>query len=184
MPSEPAEHVPSTDAREAEFRAKVDLLSALGRSLHQVGLPAHALEDALEETAERCGVPVQVFSMPTGIWMSVQNGDALPAALLIRSDPGAVHLERLTRVTNIVRKIAQGTLTPADATRQIDGVMHAPPRWGRFAIVLGYLLSAAAFSVFFGGGIQEVITGMCVGLATGLWASSSSKGGLRVGCSN
>ena len=52
MTATPALQPESRDP-EAEFRAKLDLLSALGRSLHEVGLPAHELEEAILETAAR-----------------------------------------------------------------------------------------------------------------------------------
>jgi uncharacterized membrane protein YjjP (DUF1212 family) len=169
--------VPYANGR-AAFRAKVDLLSALGRSLHQVGLPAHLLEDALNETAQRCGTPVEVMSMPTGLWMSVADGDNLPATVLLRVQPGAVHLERLARLSRIVDRIGRGTLNPTEATAQIDSVMRAPPRWGKPAIVLAYLLSAAAFAVFFSGGVKEVVTAMLVGLAVGLISICVREGGV------
>jgi uncharacterized membrane protein YjjP (DUF1212 family) len=162
LPSQP----PDEDA--AAFRAKVEMIGALGKSLHEAGLPAHLLEDSLVETALRCHTPVQVFSMPTGLWMSVDGGRQGVATLLLRVDPGVVHLERLDRLAAITRGIARGSMGPAEAKSRIDAVMHAPPRWGRTSTVLAYLLSAAAFSVFFGGGIKEVVTGMCVGLVVGL----------------
>jgi uncharacterized membrane protein YjjP (DUF1212 family) len=166
-PAEPQRQAPSTGPERPPFRAKVELLATLGKSLHEVGLPAHLLEDALSETAARFAVPVQAFSMPTGLWMWIDDGEAAPATVMLRVDPGQVHLERLDKLETITGQLSHGTLSPADAKRRIDELMNAPPRWGKLATVLAYLLSAAAFSVFFGGGMQEVVTGMCVGLAVG-----------------
>lgn len=169
-PPNPPGRAQSPDTTASEFRARVELLAALGRSLHEVGLPAHLLEEALGHAAARYAMPVQVFSMPTGLWMSVERDDELPVAVMLRTDPGTVHLEQLDALSAITAEVTSGTIGTAEATSRIYAVMRAPPRWGRFATVLGYLLSAAAFSVFFGGGTKEVITGMCVGLAVGLLA--------------
>ena len=174
-PPDPPSQAQPPGPETPEFRAKVALLSALGRSLHEVGLPAHLLEDALGETAARCATPVQVLSVPTGLWMSIERADRLPATVMLRIEPGAVHLERLDALSTITGQVTQGTLAPAEATARINDCMRAQPRWGRFSTVLAYLLSAAAFSVFFGGGVREVVTGMCVGLAVGLLAITFSQ---------
>ncbi len=169
-PAEPDHRHPQSNRDRAAFRAKIELITALGRSLHEVGLPAHVLEDALGETASRCGVPVQIFAMPTGLWISVKDGDELPTTVLVRVEPGAVQLERLARLSKITDRLTHGKLSPTEAIAEIDAVMRAPARWGRVATALAYLLSAAAFAVFFGGGMQEVITAMCVGLVVGILA--------------
>jgi uncharacterized membrane protein YjjP (DUF1212 family) len=87
--------------------------------------------------------------------------------VLVRVEPGAVHLERLARLSAITDRLTHGKLSAAEAKAEIDAAMRAPARWGRFGTVLAYLLSAAAFAVFFGGGVHEVVTAMCVGLAVG-----------------
>jgi uncharacterized membrane protein YjjP (DUF1212 family) len=71
-------------------------------------------------------------------------------------------------LTRIGRNASHGRLSPAEAKRQIETVMQAPPRWGRTATVTAYVLSAGAFAVFFGGGVPEIVTSICVGLAVGL----------------
>jgi uncharacterized membrane protein YjjB (DUF3815 family) len=72
----------------------------------------------------------------------------------------------------VARALALGKLEPAEALSWIERVMRAPERWRPIWIVLAYLLSAAAFSVFFHGGVPEVLTGMCVGLVVGLLSTT------------
>ena len=149
--------------------AKVDLLTALGRGLHRVGLPAHRLEAALVRMGTWLDTPVQVLSLPTGMMLSIDGGQ-FPVTRILRIEPGVVDLERLDQLTAIVNRMCRGGLTVAEARAEIDRAMQRPPRWGKPATVLAYLLSAAAFSVFFGGAQNELIIAMCVGLATGLLA--------------
>jgi uncharacterized membrane protein YjjP (DUF1212 family) len=157
------------DADAAPLRSDVELLAALGRSLHSSGLPAHRLERTLRQTAEQLGVPIQVFSLPTGLMFSV-GSEGAPVTVLLRIDPAVVHLERLARLSAIADALADGKLTGIDAKRQIDAMMQEPPRWGKLATVMAYVFSAGAFAVFFGGAMPEIITGICVGLAVGLIA--------------
>jgi uncharacterized membrane protein YjjP (DUF1212 family) len=149
------------------LRSHVELLAALAKSLHSAGMPAHRLEATLELTAERLGVPIQVWALPTGLMMQVGNVGS-PTTVLVRVPPGAVHLERLAQLSAIGEKIASGKLSPPEGKRQIEAVMRAAPRWGKSATVLAYVLSAGAFAVFFGGGVAEIVTAVCVGLAAGL----------------
>ncbi len=151
----------------AELRSNTELLAALAKSLHSAGLPAHRLESLLTETARHLGTPAQVFALPTGVMLAVGR-ETSPVTMLLRVEPGAVHLERLARLSAIARGVIRGQLAAPEAKRRIDFVMRAGPRWGVLSTVLAYVLSAGSFSVFFGGAIPEIVTGVGVGLAVGL----------------
>lgn len=151
----------------ADLRATVSLLAALGKALHVVGVPAHKLEDALMETGERFGARVEIFAMPTGLVMSVSD-DRESITVVDRIEPGTVHLERLSRLSGIADAVSAGRLEPAEARGQIEQVMNTRSGWGPVSAVIAYVLSAAAFSVFFYGGWIEVLIGTVVGLAVGL----------------
>lgn len=157
------------DSQEAEFRSHVELLATLAKALHSSGVPAHRLETTLEQTAARLGTPVHVFSLPTGIMLSVGE-ETSPVTMLLRIEPAGVHLERLARLTVIARGIARGTLEAPEAKRRIDFVMRAASRWGWPSTILSYVLSAGAFAVFFGGATAEIVTAVLIGLAVGVIA--------------
>jgi len=159
----------SPDDGDRRFHSHVELLAALGKSLHASGLPSHRLEGLIVETATHLGTPARIFSLPTGLLVSVGK-ETLPITMLFRGISGAVHLERLAKLWEVARGIARDALEPTEAKRRIDAVMAVPLRWRPPAIVLAYVLSAGAFSVFFGGGAAEIGTGIAVGLAAGLIA--------------
>jgi uncharacterized membrane protein YjjP (DUF1212 family) len=165
---------PHPDSQEAEFRSHVELLAALAKGLHSSGVPAHRLETTLEQTALRLGTPVHVFSLPTGVMLSV-GPETSGVAMLLRIDPSGVHLERLAQLTVIARALGRGTLEAPEAKRRIDFVMRAGARWGRGATLLSYVLSAGAFAVFFGGGLVEIVTAVCIGLAVGAIAVAMQR---------
>lgn len=166
MPDSATNHsMPHSDSQ--ALGEQLDMLAALGKSLHQVGLSAHRVEDALGRAAAQYGTQLQVFSLPTGLMLSV-DARPTPVTLLLRVPPGAVHLEQLSKLSAISGQITRGLLGAEEAQGQIEQVMQAPPRWGRLATVLAYVLSAGAFAVFFGGDVPEVITGTIVGLAVGI----------------
>jgi len=152
-----------------EFRSHVQLLAALGKGLHASGLPSHRLETMLHDISARLETPAQVFSLPTGLIVSVGE-ETSPTTMLLRAESTAVHLERLARLYAVARGIARGALEAPEAKRRIDYVMRTQDSWGWPAIILAYVLSAGAFAVFFGGKVPEIATAILVGFAVGLIA--------------
>lgn len=165
MPSE----IPSPSTAKIQASDSPALLVALARGLHQAGQPAHRVEQTLGLAAQRLGVESQLLCLPTGLLMSIAS-DHGPLTFAVRQAPSPVDLERLVKVTRVADDLIRGMCTPEQARTQIDGIMAARPRWGSPALVLAYLLSAAAFSVFFGGGTNELLVASSVGLVVGLTA--------------
>lgn len=156
---------------EEAFRADVELIAALAKSLHSSGLPSHRLEMTLMQTAERLGTPVHIFALPTGLMVAV-GPETNPVTMLLRVELSGSHLERLARLMAIARGVVRGQLDAPEAKRRVDFVMRARPHWGNTATVAAYVLSAGAFSVFFGGAQLEIMTAIVVGMAVGLIAVS------------
>jgi uncharacterized membrane protein YjjP (DUF1212 family) len=159
------------------LRFEEELIVDLGGALHQVGQPAHRLESTLVRVAGRLGVTVHSFSMPTGLLLSFHRS-GLPATVLIRLSPKPADLDRLKRLTIEAESLARGELAPREAIERIRRLINARPQRGRAATIAGYVLSAAAFSVFFGGGFRELLVATGVGFAVGLVTVSFGK--LRV----
>jgi uncharacterized membrane protein YjjP (DUF1212 family) len=156
------------------LRFEEELIIVLGRALHQAGQPAHRLESTLVRVAGRLGVTVHSFSLPTGLLLSF-HGSRPPATVLVRLSPKPADLDRLRQLTIVAESLAQGQLAPREAIERIGRLASARPLRGRVATAAGFLLSAAAFSVFFGGGIHELLVATGVGLAMGFVAVSFGK---------
>lgn len=161
MQTPPTPGVPPSDSG--------DLILALARALHQVGQPAHRVEQTLGLAARRLGAELNVFCLPTGLILSL-TAEREPLTFVLRETPQPVDLERLMKVTSIADDLIRGALSPEMAKSRLDEAMTAPPRWGIWALVPAYFLSAAAFSVFFGAGSNELIVAASMGLVVGLVA--------------
>jgi uncharacterized membrane protein YjjP (DUF1212 family) len=146
--------------------AASELLQALGGALLEVGQPTHRLDENLERAAKRLGLKVELFTVPTAIFLSLDDRGGR-RTILVRRKPGPVDLNRLTRLTATAESFIRGDLTPTEARREIEVVRVAESPWGLLATAAAYILSAAGFSVFFGGGPAELFAGAAVGLAVG-----------------
>ncbi|WP_406693774.1 threonine/serine exporter family protein [Singulisphaera sp. Ch08] len=163
---------PNQDAAAASSQAAdEELILALGRALHQVGQPAHRLESTLGRVADRLELELQAFSLPTGLLISFERpGEGATTTRLLRLPPRPTNLECLRRLSIESETLACGRFAPREAIERIKELMNDSRRWGPVASVLGFLLSASAFSVFFGGGLRELSVATVLGLAVGLVA--------------
>jgi len=151
----------------------VQLLLALGRALHELGQASHKVERTLVRVAESFHIPLQVFVVPTGQFLSILRPQG-PVTFVLRVNSGGIDLDRLSQLMLVADRLTRGSLTPVAARAKIDKIMQRPPR-GPLATALAYTLSAAPFSVFFRGGWIELVVSTCVGLAVGLLAVLFSR---------
>jgi uncharacterized membrane protein YjjP (DUF1212 family) len=152
----------------------VDLIRTLAQALHEAGQPAHRLEQTLHRAARRLGISVHVSAMPTVLFLSFDRSEG-PLTYVMRVQPGAINPERLGQLTAVADAVIRGTADPAEAKARIDQIRKAPPRWGWPATVSAYVLSGAAFAVFFRGGLTEVLVATVVGLAVGVLAVTMAR---------
>src|SRR5580692_6082162 len=115
MPS-PADTI-SPSARKP-LDPRVDLLLALARALHCVGLPAHRLEAALLRLSHSLGVPLQVMTMPTGVLMSF-DGQVAPMTFVLRAQAGRIDLRCWSQLNALVRQLDRGAISVEDARRRL-----------------------------------------------------------------
>ncbi len=153
-------------SQDAGLNEVVPLLVTIGTALHELGQPAHKVEASLMKVAERFQVPLQTFVVPTGQFLSVHRPEG-PITFVLRMKPGIVDLDRLSQVMRVVDGLIDGSITALAGKAKIDKIMQSGVPRGALATVAAYTLSAAPFSVFFGGGWQELIVSTCVGLAVG-----------------
>ncbi len=141
-------------------------LRDMARALCAYGTPAHRLEAALTECAERLGVSAQFFSTPTSVMVAIGEGPAQQTWLL-RVEPGDVSLEKLVALDDTLARVMHGRLSPARGIARIRDVINAPPRYPPWAVVGSFGIVSAAASRFFAGGAREVAAAGLVGLIVG-----------------
>lgn len=159
--------VEAEDSSHAKLLEAADFLVTLARALHQVGTSAHRLEETLTLCAQRLKVELHVIALPTGMILSFEN-EPHPVTRVVRLATGQIHLGLLSQLSIVSEEFIRGALGPNEARERIDEIVAAPPRWRAPATVLSYVLSGAAFSVFFGGEFAEVVAGSLVGLTVGI----------------
>ncbi len=177
---------PTGDARADEALWPPDdprlaFIMTLGRALHRYGVPAHRLEEALEQVSSRAGLQGQFFSTPTSI-MAGFGGPGSQRACLVREQPGDVDLEKLVELDALTDRLTRTDLAFGDALREVDAILAAPPRYRTPVVVTCGALAAAGAARFFEGGWREIVVAFGVGLVSSLlvWALTRRPATARI----
>lgn len=147
--------------------AASEFVLRLGQALHRYGVPAHRLEEALAALAAHLGLHGEFFAIPTGIMVTIGE-EGMRRTELMRSEPGAVDLEKMALVDTLAEQVTRGELTPAEGIAELATIERAPARYGRVLTTLCFGLASAAAARFFGGGGREIAVAGVLGLGVGL----------------
>ena len=154
--SEPLQSAPAGDR----------FIALLARMLHEAGTPAHRLEGLLQNCAERLGLEISVFSLPT--WINIAFGrEGAQRSISFRVDPGSPKLAMLEETYLVADRVARGEL---DAEQGITALTRVRSRLTRPGVVLGcigYALFSAGAAFFLGGSWTEMLAALPVGFTVG-----------------
>jgi len=143
------------------------LVLNLGRALLRVGSPAHRLESAMQIMADRLGLKAEFFSTPTSLMVSLGDGER-QQTYLARVEPGGPDLGKLTELSAVMEKLADGTLDPVEADRQVREIDQRPKRYRGWRLLPAYILVSFGACTLIGGGWREAWLAAGLGAVTGL----------------
>ena len=154
-------------AAEARGLSGDRFLALLARMLHEAGTPAHRLEALVADCAERLGLSVSIFSLPTWISISVEE-QGRQRTTSFRVDPGSPKLALLEETYRVADRVARGDLDAPGgyaALRRVHEQLWRPPS---FAMTIGYALFSAGAARLLGGGVEDMLVALPVGFAVGV----------------
>ena len=149
-------------------------LIEMGRALGTYGVAAHRLEEAIQDAASRLGIWAQIFSTPTSVFVSTELKEKRET-MLSRVDPRGPDLSKIVALDEILRRVADHTLTPARGTRMLKRVVRRPPAYGPALHTFGSAVASAGVCRFFGGGWREIVVAGVIGVAVGFLATVASS---------
>jgi uncharacterized membrane protein YjjP (DUF1212 family) len=156
---------------------RTELLLALGRGLHQAGIPTDALEQTLREVAGACGIALQVNVLPTSLTLAVGSGFAQQLVIL-RLEPGKLHLRKLALLERVVVALRRG-LEPGLALAEVTAIDTAEQPDPPLLTIGAYALLACGTALLLGGATLDVVVSGIAGLAIGAIAALGQRS-LRV----
>jgi len=138
----------------------------LGRALHESGVPAYRLEEALTLVTSLFRREAHFFSTPTSLMVSF----APTRTTLLRVVPPPVELARVARLDALVRALERGTLSLDDAPAALRAITASPLRSSRPVLVAAHGVVAASSAVFLGGSVADAVVAGAIGVVLGVLA--------------
>jgi uncharacterized membrane protein YjjP (DUF1212 family) len=121
-------------------------ITDFARRLHLAGVSAQRLEGAVASTAKAIGVDCEIWSSPTGILLSIGEGDDASTQLtrVLRLDPAEPNLSDLVALDEIAEQVIAGRLNVVEASGRLRALDRAPVREDLVWTVVAFGLAAAA----------------------------------------
>ena len=132
----------------ASFIERRKFIVKLGKMLHKFGTPAYRLETHLLSVASFLGIGAAFAITPTVltfvIWVP---GEETEYTHVARVMPGELDLGSLSRTDEIVDAVANGQMSLADATQQLNTIAAMPNPYSRVWTFLAFGAAGGAFAL-------------------------------------
>jgi uncharacterized membrane protein YjjP (DUF1212 family) len=152
---------------------RTELLLALGRGLHQAGLPTDTTEETLREVAIAVGVAMQVNILPTSLTLAVGPPFA-QRLVILRLEPGQLHLRKLALLDGVVGAL-RGGYPPGEALADVTAIDTAVTPDPPGATIAAYATLSGGAALLLGGGTQDIEVSLLTGVAIGAIAALSQR---------
>lgn len=140
----------------------LELINEIGYLLLKHGAEIYRVEESLQRMCEGLGyTDVEVFAIPTYYTLNLTLHDGTPYQSSRRSRTNRMHLDHLYELNCLVRQISNQTIGIEDIHQKIEEIKAQPLNLK--LILIGYIVSAAMFCIFFGGGIDDMIISGIIG---------------------
>lgn len=154
----------------AARREVQNFLVHLAQALHRYGMPAHRLEASLVRICRRLGLEAQFLVTPTSILASFGALESQKVHL-IRMEPGEIDLTKLANLNELIQRVTSGKTGALAASNEVKKISDAPHPYGGVVRTASFAVCSGTATIFFGGGLPEVLTAAAIGLAIGLLAA-------------
>lgn len=156
------------------LHAATQLVIELSRALHSYGVAAHDLEESMSDMAASLGLQAAYFATPTSIFIAF-GGSSEQRTALLRVHPGDVNLEKLGELFVLQQGILNSEIGVKDGLSRLQIILSKPPRYGKFVSTVAFGLATCSAAVFFGGGVEEMMASLAIGLIIGTLACLTSS---------
>ena len=97
-------------------------------------------------------------STPVEIMFGLRETSDSPQRVeVMATPPPTIDLDKLARLGELLNEIKEGSLSIPDAYARIDAIDQIPPPWGKFASMLGYVLTGLGLAPLLGAGWTDTL---------------------------
>ena len=145
-------------------------LQLAGRLIMENGGETYRVEETITRMGRAFGLEhVESFAVPSGLFVSYRRADGDTETAVMRVHKGSTNLSRVDAVNAVSRQVERGDLTCEEALQRLQASERRPPALTKPMQVLGAAVSAAGFTLMFGGGaVHAAVAAAVAALVQGI----------------
>lgn len=150
-----------------DYDKLVNLGVELGRRLMNSGAEIYRVEESVERLLRAYGQEPQVFAIPSCLIVSITTPGGQHVTQMCRIPAHGTDIELLEQCNELCRNLCRSPIPLEQAEGMVEQLscVKQHPSW---ALLLGYAMTTAFFSLFFGGGVWDCLSAGLCGLAAGI----------------
>ena len=146
----------------------MELVCTIGAKLAMSGAETYRVEESVRRIAAAYGIEGRVYSVPNSLFVTLVIPGRQPMTQLCRIDHHSTNLEAVERYSNLSRRICAQTPDPALAMEWVSETEKGQKHYGLPMALIGHILVACGFCVFFGGSWNDCLCAGLCGLLLGI----------------
>lgn len=146
----------------AQWETLVEYTLSIGREMIECGAESWRAENTMARIFRAYGLEVldaHVLATQAAVTVKTPEGEHYTSTRMILPDKTGTDLERLETLNATARAICM-EVPPLEELPQVKA--RPPARWS-WRVLLGHMLGAGAFAVFFGGGLTDGLAAAAIG---------------------
>ena len=150
-----------------DYNALLELAVELGYGLAVSGAETFRVEESITRVLQTYGITPEVFAIPNNLLVSIETEDHNPMTRMRRIGYHGNDLDSVERFSNLSRRICEVHPDPHTALQWLQQVKASRKQY-RFSLrLLGSLIGASGYAVFFGGSIMDFAAACLCGMLVG-----------------
>lgn len=153
----------------------MDLVSAIASKLATSGAETYRVEESVRRICSAYGLDGRVYAIPHSLFITIMIPGQSPMTQLCRMEYLGTDLEAVEQYSNLSRRICKETPDWQTALRWLEETDRKRKQFSIPMDLLGHILVACGFCVFFGGSWADAICAGVCGLLLGFLSRWLSK---------
>lgn len=151
-----------------DYEILLDLVTDLGYSLAMSGAETFRVEESINRILTTYGIESEVFAITNCMTVSIKTPDGKTVTRMKRIGFHGNDLDTVERYSNLSRRICTQKPSPETALQWLEETHSSRIKYKLPLYLLGNILGAAGFAVFFGGTLMDALCAALCGMLVGL----------------
>jgi uncharacterized membrane protein YjjP (DUF1212 family) len=158
-----------------DYYILLDFATDLGYELSKCGAETYRVEESVTRILTAYGVESEVFAIPNCLIVSITSPEGHPLTYMRRIGFHGNDLDGVALFTDLSRRVCAQKPDPKEAMTLLEQTRRSRKQHHWAIVLLGYILGAGGFSVFFGGNLLDGLAGGLAGVVVSLLQMSMDR---------